>query len=397
MKNYILFLLKSKVNINIKGSNIEKFIKRLKNNNIEILNINYISKDEINVKIYKNDYDKVISIKTIYEINILDYFGIVRIKNNILNSKFIIIMVVIALIFLYIVTNIIFSVDIITNDSKMEILLKEELSELGIKKYNFKKSYNDIQKIKQEILNKYRSDIDWIEIENIGTKYIVRFEPRIESIENKDTPLRHIIAKKDCIIKSLDISNGQIIKGLNSYVKKGDIIVSGYVDLNGSVKDTVSSIGTVYGEVWYKVEVTYPFKYYESIETGKKNKVIVVKFLNNDIELFNFNKYKTKNIEEETIFKNNILPIKLVYQLQRETRVINETLDEDELIKKASLLAKEKIENKLKDNEYVSNYKVLSKSVHEDSITLNIFFSVVEDVTSYQNIEEYKEEIKDEI
>ena len=397
MKNYILFLLKSKVNINIKGSNIEKFIKRLKNNNIEILNINYISKDEINIKIYKSDYDKVISIKTIYEINILDYFGIVRIKNNILNSKFIIIMVVIALIFLYIVTNIIFSVDIITNDSKMEILLKEELSELGIKKYNFKKSYNDIQKIKQEILNKYRSDIDWIEIESIGTKYIVRFEPRIESIENKDTPLRHIIAKKDCIIKSLDISNGQIIKGINSYVKKGDIIVSGYIDLNGSVKDTVSSIGTVYGEVWYKVEITYPFKYYESIETGKKNKVIVVKFLNKDIDLFNFNKYKTKNIEEETIFKNNILPIKLVYQLQRETRVINETLDEDELIKKASLLAKEKIETKLKDKEYVSNYKVLSKSVHDDSITLNIFFSVVEDVTSYQNIEEYKEEIKDEI
>ena len=397
MKNYILFLLKSKVNINIKGSNIEKFIKRLKNNNIEILNINYISKDEINVKIYKNDYDKVISIKTIYEINILDYFGIVRIKNNILNSKFIIIMVVIALIFLYIVTNIIFSVDIITNDSKMEILLKEELSELGIKKYNNKKSYNDIQKIKQEILNKYRSDIDWIEIESIGTKYIVRFEPRIESIENKDTPLRHIIAKKDCIIKSLDISNGQIIKGINSYVKKGDIIVSGYIDLNGSVKDTVSSIGTVYGEVWYKVEITYPFKYYESIETGKKNKVIVVKFLNKDIDLFNFNKYKTKNIEEKTIFKNNILPIKLVYQLQRETRVINETLDEDELIKKASLLAKEKIETKLKDKEYVSNYKVLSKSLHDDSITLNIFFSVVEDVTSYQNIEEYKEEIKDEI
>ena len=394
MKNYILFLLKSKLNVNIKGPNIEKFIKRLKNNNIEILNINYVSKNEINIKIYESDYDKVMSLKTIYEIDILDYFGIIRFKNNLLSNKFVITMVFVALLFLYIVTNIIFSIDIITNDSKMENLLKEELSEFGIKKYNFKKSYNDIQKIKQEILSKYRSEIDWIEIESIGTKYIVRYEPRIESIENIDTPLRHIIAKKDCIIKNLDISSGQIIKGINSYVKKGDIIVSGYIDLNGSVKDTVSSIGTVYGEVWYKVEITYPFTYYESFETGKENKVIVVKFLNKNIELFNFNKYKTKNIEEKTILKNNILPIKLVYQVQRETNVINEKLNEEELIKKASKKALEKIEAKLKDNEYVSDYKVLSKSVHDESVTLNIFFSVVEDVTDYKNIEEYKEEIE---
>ena len=182
MKNYILFLLKSKLNINVKGPNIEKFIKRLKNNNIEILNINYISKNEINIKIYESDYDKVISLKTIYEIDILDYFGIVKFKNNLLSNKFVITMIVAALIFLYVITNIIFSVDIITNDSKMENLLKEELGKLGIKKYNFKRSYNDIQEIKQEILNKYRSELDWIEIENIGTKYIVRFEPRIESI-----------------------------------------------------------------------------------------------------------------------------------------------------------------------------------------------------------------------
>ncbi len=385
-------MLRSKLYLKIKGNNIEKFIKRLKNNNIEILNINYISKSEINIKIYKSDYDKVVELKTIYEIDIIDYFGIARFKNNILNNKLIIILIFIALFLIYTTTNIIFSVDIITNDSKMEKILKEELDTLGIKKYKFKKSYNDIQKIKQEILNKYRNDIDWIEIENIGTKYIVRYEPRIENNDTLNYPLRHIVAKKDCIIKNLNISSGQIVKGVNSFVKKGDIIVSGYIDLNGNIKDTVSSIGTVYGEVWYKVEITYPFTYYENYETGKENKVLVVKFLNNDIELFNFQKYKTKNIEEKTIFKNNILPVKLVYQLQRETKVINETLNEEDLVKKASLKALEKIKSKLGSKEYISDYKILSKSVSDDSITLNIFFSVVEDVTDYVDIEKYNQD-----
>ena len=49
----------------------------------------------------------------------------------------------VSLIGLYLLTSLIFEVDIATNDSKMEKVLLEELEELGIKKYKFKKSYED--------------------------------------------------------------------------------------------------------------------------------------------------------------------------------------------------------------------------------------------------------------
>ena len=385
MKNYILYLLKSKIILN----NIEKFIKRLKNNKIEILNISYVNKNEINIKIYKKDYDSILKLKTIYEINIIDYNGLIKIKNKILNNKFMITLIVISFSILYLITNTIFSIDVITNDSKMKQILKEELEELGIKKYKFKKDYNTLQNIKSEILTKYRDKLDWIEIESIGTKYIVRYEPRIESDEKINTPSRHIIAKKDCVIKSIDVSSGQIVKNINSYVKKGDIIVSGYVDLNGNIKDTVSANGTILGETWYKVTITYPYKYYESYETGNKKEIYAINLLNKSIELFNLKKYKTKNIEEKIILKNNLLPIKLVKQIQKETKVINQELNEDELIEKEVELSKEKIESKLKAGEYISDYKILNKIKNEDSITLNIFFSVIEDVTDYLEIDEY--------
>ena len=132
MKNNVLYLIESKLNLNIKGHNIERFIKRLKNNNIEILNIVYISKDEINIKIYKKDYDKVIKLKTIYEVEIIDYYGLVKTKNNLLSNKYIIIFILISLISLYLVTSLIFEVDVITNDSKMENILIAELEEYGI-------------------------------------------------------------------------------------------------------------------------------------------------------------------------------------------------------------------------------------------------------------------------
>ena len=390
MKNHIYNLLISKVNLKIIGNNKERIIRRLKNNNIEILNLKYIDNGII-VKIYKSDYEKLLSIKTIYEVEIINYSGLFNFKNSLFNSRFIIISILICLIILYFVTNLIFSIDIITNDNNMKLKIEEELNNNGISKYKFKKSYNNLQQIKNNILSKYRDEIEWIEIEVIGTKYIVRYEPRIKSNPSDDISYRNIIASKDAIIKDMYVESGQIVKNKNTYVKKGDVIVSGYIYLNESVKDTVRSNGTIYGECWYNVTVTYPFKYYEEKETGNSKNVIVIKFLNKEIELFNFNKYKNKKIKNKTIIKNNILPIKLIYQNQKETEVIDENNTKDEVIKKAINYSKEKIEKKLGKREYISNYKILNKEVFSDSITLNIFYSVVENITDYEEIEEYKE------
>lgn len=395
MKNNVIFLIKSKLSLNIKGNNIEKFIKRLKNNNIDILKLKCISNSEINIKIYKKDYEKIIKLKTIYEIEIIDYHGLIKAKINILNNRYVIIFILFSLISLYLITSMIFNIEVITNDSKMENILLDELKDMGISKYRFKKNYLELQKIKNKLLKDHKEELEWIEIENIGTKYIIRYESRIKNNINEKTPLRHIIAKKDCIIRDMNIFSGQIVKDIDSYVKKGDIIVSGYITLNGNIKDTISSKGIVYGETWYEVTITYPYEYKEVYETGNSKNVFVLKILNKNIELFNFNKYKNKKIKENVLLKNNILPIKFVKENQKETIVIYENNTEKELINKAIKYSKKKLEKNLKDKEYIKDYKVLNKIRHNDSITLNIFFNIVEDVTDYVEIEEYNQDLEE--
>lgn len=392
MKNSIQNILVSKVALKISGNNIERIIRRLKNNNIEILKLKYIPSG-ILITIYKKDYKKLLSIKTIYKVELVNYSGLFNIKNKILNNKFIIISILICLIILYFLTNLIFNIEIITNDSDMKLKIQSELNNQGISKYKLKKDYNTLQKIKNNILSKYRSEIEWIEIEVVGTKYIIRYEPRIQNnIEEKEN-YRNIIASKDAILKEMYIEDGQIVKSKNTYVKKGDIIVSGYIDLNGSIKDTVSSNGTVYGECWYNATITYPFKYYEEKETGNSKDVIVIKLLNKEIELFNFNKYKDKKVDNTTILKNNLLPIKLIYQKQKEITIIDENNTEKEVIEKAINYSRKKIESNLDSDEYVSDYKILNKEVFSDSIKLNIFFSVIENITEYEEIQKYEEQI----
>ena len=228
--------MKSTAILKVCGKNINNFIKKVNKNNINLLSIKYIN-DYIIITIYKSDYDKILELKTIYDINIIDYKGLYKFKLNILKNKVLLINSLFFIVVLYIFSHIIFSINIITNDNKTKEKLYKELETLGIKKYNFVKDYKEIQIIKNKIIEKYRDEIEWIEISRMGTKYIVKYEPRILNNNKTNYTYRNIIAKKDAIITKLNIREGEIQKGINTYVKKGEVIVSGIIYLNEDIKD----------------------------------------------------------------------------------------------------------------------------------------------------------------
>ena len=115
--------------------------------------------------------------------------------------------------------------------------LNEELNKNGIYKYSFKKNYQELKNIKNIILTKYKDNIEWLEIENVGTRCILKLEERIKSEENNTNELRNIVALKDAVILDVKASNGIIVKRTGSTVKKGDIIISGNIYLNENIKN----------------------------------------------------------------------------------------------------------------------------------------------------------------
>jgi similar to stage IV sporulation protein len=387
MKNKIIYQLKSKIKISISGKNINRFIMKLYKNKIEILKCNYINKEKANIIIYAKDYEKVNKIKTIYNIEKLNIYGIIKIKRKINTSSYLIISLIIGYIILRILTRMIFKIEIITNDQQTREFLKKELNKKGIKEKTFKKNYHKIEKIKTDILEKYKDKIEWIEIETKGTKYIVRLEQRIKKEETEKLPNRNIISKKDAIIKKVIAEEGQILKEPETYVKKGETIISGTIYENEVKKNQVPARGIVYGETWYEIDLIYPYIYKETKELNNKKTVYTVKILNKNIELFNKNPFKTKKIKEKILVKNSILPIALTKQTQIETQEIEEILTVDEAIKKAEIKAIEKMKNNLKENEYIIANKILNTNIKENQLELKMFFSIYENITDYQIIE----------
>lgn len=375
----------SKISLNIKGKNINRFIKRLRTKKIEILSLKYKNPNEADIIIYKKDYETVLKIKSIYEVTELDVFGLIKIKRKIKLSKHLIILTLIAFTIFLIFTHVIFDVEVIHSNKDIRNLLLNELKQNGIKKYSFKKSYNEISKIKEKILNKYPDKIEWLEIEENGTKYTVRVEERtIVKEDNNNTP-RNIIAKKDGVLKKVIAEKGDIVKDMNDYVKKGDLIVNGELIFNEKVKGKVKAEGKAYAEVWYVTKTEYPFATYTETETGKTKDVYAIKFLNHTFE-FTLNKFKTKKIEEKEIASHSLIPIKLVKQKQKETKVTDQILTVEQAITKAQEKAEEDIKKNLSKDEYIIRSKYLKSTVKESIVEVEMFFAVYEDITDYSEI-----------
>lgn len=378
-------IFSSKISLNIKGKNINRFIKKLTKNKISILKLKYKDENEVDMIIYKKDYGKLKKIKSIYNITKLDVYGYIKIKQNIFKNKHLILLLTIFFIIFLFLTNLIFDIEIIHSNKDIRNLLRKELYKNGIKKYSLKKSYNDLKKIKEKILNKYPDKIEWLEIESLGTKYTVRVEERKIPNQNIDDRPRDIIAKKSGVLKKVVALKGDIVKDMDDYVNKGDLIITGQLIFNDKVTGQVKADGHVYAEIWYVIKSEYPFLVNKERYTGNKKNVYSVKFLNKNFD-FTIGKYKTKKIKEKTIMKHFFLPIELTYQNWRETKITNEVLTFEEAQKKAREEAINKIKSKLKPNEYIIRSNQLKSEVNNSIVKVEMFFAVYEDITDYKEI-----------
>lgn len=391
MKNKFIDKMHSKVSVEIRGKTPERFILRLHKNKIDIIHLNKVNNETFEVIINYADYEKLLKLNTIYEIKIIEYLGMVKTKRQIFKYYHVLLSILICIIGIYFLSNLIFQVEVVTNDDEMRNRLLNTLQSYDIRKYQLKKKYSYLQEVKNKILEEYHDEIEWVEIDSLGTKYTLRYEPRIVKNDTKENTFRHVIAKKNAIIHSVYSSSGQIIKNKYSYVKKGDIIISGYIYANEKIQETVRANGNVYGEVWYVTRVTYPFNYYEERKTGNSKYVYSVKLFNKTIELFNFKPFDDKIIKEELVIENKLLPIKLVKQFHEEVIITTDMNVVEEMKLKAVSLAYDKMSENLKDDEYIISHRVLESKILDKGIEMKVFFSVCENISDYVEIEEMKE------
>lgn len=377
--------------IKISGKDVKRFVHNLHKMHIELLNIAF-EKNSVIIKVSENDYKKILEIKTIYEIEVVKVYGIAYLKYFL--RKYCLFLIVLLLGFLMFIglTNVIFEIEVIHNNKELREIILEELKKEGIHKYGIVVSYEEKEKIKDNVLKKYKDQIEWLEIERQGTKYVVKVEERKKNQNTQNNTPQNIVAKKDGMIKKITSSSGEIMVKKDQYVKKGDILIGGTIHNKEEEMAKVRAEGTVYAETWYTVTIELPYHYHEEKKLDNYQKIIDIKWFHHSYHWFDFKKFQ--NSEENTILRlqNNLLPISISFIKEQEVEQIDKIYTKDNAISAASDIAQKRLKDRLGADIEILYEKNLKMTEEDSKIIVVMFYKVYENITDYQEIPELIEE-----
>ncbi len=361
-----------------------RLTEKLYNIGINIYEIKNFS-NYLLIKISYEDYEKLKKYLKSYNISIFSYTGIKKLEKYAMKNFVFFISLFIGVIILLIVNNMIFKIEIKTNNKEIYEMVNESLKENNIKVFTLKKRHKSVEKIVEKILQENEKDIEWLEIVYDGLKMKVLVTEKIKF--NSEVEYKHcnVVASSSGKIISMNVYKGDVLKEVNDYVNKGDILISGEITHNEEVKDILCAKGEVYGEVWYKIKVSVPFVEEYKEYTGKNRYNFQIKTNNQKFKIF---KDRLKSYEEkyENIYKLNDFEINFVKE--KEYIIKNKKLSEEEAYEKAFKDGVDKIQNNLSKDEEILVKKVLKKSIFDSTIYLELFVVTKEEIGEVEIVEE---------
>ncbi len=371
-------MIKNLYKLKISGKDFRQVINDLVRFKI-YFNYSEIKEKECFIIVDDENLEKIKKLKSIYKIDIVNTYGPIKYKRLLKKYTFFLLALFIGFLLLTFLSSLIFRVEVVHSNKEIRNLVKKDLEEYNLKPYRFKVSFQAREKIVKKILEKEKERLEWLEIKESGTTYIVNVEERKKDKLKKIGDEQDIVAKKDAMILRIEASSGEIQKKKYDYVKKGDIIISGFIKNKEDVVSKVRAQGKVYGEVWYEVDVELPKNYTEKEYTNRNKNVLQLNIFSKTYNLFSsFKNYKN---EDKFTIKNNILPLSLKITNLKEVKLRKEKYNINNASSKALTLATEKLEKQLQKEDTIISKKVLKKTEKKSKILVEVFFKVSEDIT----------------
>ncbi len=369
----------SNILIKCHKKNESYILKKIIKNDINIINSKY-TKEYIYYLISENDYEKLLKIDYKRIIDIEKHTGIKEIKNAFVRNieKILISLGIVILVFLS--KLYIFKVNVYVNDLNLKKIITYTLMDEGIKDNSLVKSFNDINKIKNKILKKYNDEIEWLEISKNGYEYDVRIIKREKSVKKNESEKCNYVASKSGTIKTIMARKGVLLVQENNFVNKGDILISGDIVYNEELKTTVCAQGLITGEVWYKVNVSYPLKKIKYYKKKTRFYNMNFNFLNRKYKLF---KDRYDNSRKIISIGSNNIGLVITNSFKKYKKVIN--YSEEEALKKSIDLAKKKVLLKANKNSHILSENILKKDIKNGKINVEVLITVEEELGVVEN------------
>ena len=387
LKNYI----SGYVRITVEGFFIERFINLCLKKGILLWNSKRKKTTLLEVNIPVKDFKEVANLakQTQNKVKIKSKKGIPFVAHRYKKRRIFFLFLCFIIVGILFLSNFVWNIEIVGNQNISKEELTQSLKEQGLNIGSFKNKIDTKQIISNMRLN--RNDLAWIGIDLKGTNAIVKV---VEADKKPDIVAEdeycNIVATKDGMIAKINALNGTPLVKEGDIIKKGTILVGGWLEGKYTGTRYVHANGEVQAKVWYeekeKIELNQTItRKTENVET--KYSVRINNFTINFYKtLSKFQKYDT--IEENKklkLFSNFYLPIETIKKTNYELIDEKVSYTKEQAKEQAVNKAKQKLESQIGQKENIVNVYINYQET-EEFIEAQVIYEVLEEIGTKEKI-----------
>lgn len=387
----LIYYILGYVNIVVEGFFIERFINTCISKKIFFWNTNRMKSTVFSANIGVRNYKEVVKIakKCQCKIRITNKKGIPFLLNKYRKRKIFVVTLGIIILGIITIFNFIWNIEIKGVDEIKQREIMEFIQNEGIDIGKYK---NNIDL--QSLINKIRiqrDDIAWVGMEIKGTNLIVDVveADKKPEIINEDEYC-NVVADKDGIIVKVKAQNGTPAVEEGTTVKKGDILIQGWLEGKHTENRYVHAEGEVMAKVWYSEKEKVYYKQNYENQTGNYEKKYTLNVNNFKINFFktlsNFENYDTiRTIKKLKITSNFYLPVEIIVDENFEKQNNEIIYDKNEAKEIGIKELKSKLEEQIENKENISNIYINTVE-SEEYIEVEVIYEVLESIGTKEKL-----------
>ena len=392
MRNHWTNFYIGNVEIRVSGEQVEAFVNDLARRNIHVWNLRRAGSEEFSFRMSLKDVPKMRAVHRRHrrcKVSFGRRAGLpFLLKRAWLNSGFIV-GAVLFLFCLFLLSNVVWNIEVTGAKPETEYRIRHELKEMGIEKGKFQFFLSGSDDIQKQLTKKIDA-LTWIGVELRGTSFHLQVVEKKEPKKTEAAGRQNLVANKKAIIRKVFVEKGKAVVQVNDYVHKGQLLVSSNIS-NGKSTELVAAKGEVLGEIWYKSTVTIPLKTHFNVYSGWEETKHYIGAGKVSLPVWGFKKNKMESYEKDItkkplFFLGYKLPFTYNTVTYRDKETVIREYSKQEAIKKGQDTAESDLKRLIPKNSEVIGRNILHEGLDNGKVVLKIHYQVLENIAIEQPI-----------
>ena len=391
MKNQWTNYYTGYVKVKAYGKGTERLINMLTRRGLHIWDVKRAGSESLIFHMDLRDIPKLRQImrKSDCNVKFLSGKGLPFLMKRVLKNSGFLVGLFAFLLCIFVLSNMVWGIEVQDAKPATEHAIRKELNKMGVKIGKLQFMVDDVDTIQRKLSDRVGA-LTWVGVELKGTTYHLRVVEKRQPKEVEKTSPQNLISTKKAVIADIFVEKGQTQVNVNDYVKKGQLLVSGFIGKEEQ-PEIVPAKGIIKGKTWYKAEVEVPLKTKFSVFNGDESTKHYLQASSFSIPVWGFKDPGYKKKEKDTTvrpihFLQWELPVSYKTVTERSKEDIVRNYTEKQAVEEGKKMARADLRKHLDEEAEIIGEKVLHESTENGKVKLSIHYQVIENIAIGQPI-----------